>query len=134
MAHRDFHAESAERARERGDEVITFALGGYDFTCRPLVPLGASMDLSAAPSVKVNSYGAATAWIAFLSQVVVPEQAEHVEAAVRADDGQATIDLLNWLSEQYSGRPTEPSTDSAGGQQSDGRDSSSRPDETDKAA
>lgn len=134
MVFRDFTAEAAERARERGDDSIEFVLGGHRFHCIAQIPFGASMDFAAAPDWRLNLTGFTQGLIAFLQAIVVEEDREHVADAVRSDDFQAILDLMRWVGEQYSGRPTEPSSDSADGQQETGRGSSSKPDETDKAA
>ena len=132
MAHRDFDAEVAERARER--DPIEFTLGGVRFTCRPVCPFGAVLDLQAAPEIGENLRGAVDGIIAFLSQVVIEEHADKVPEAVRKANATVAYDVIEWLVEQYAGRPTVPSSGSAVSPLPDGRDSSSEPSATATAA
>lgn len=132
MAARDFDAEVAERARER--DPIEFTLGGVTFTARPICPFGAALDLAAAPDIHADMPGAVAGLISFLEQVVVDEQAELVEGAVRKVNADTAYSVVVWLSEAYAGRPTVPSSESAVSPQPDGRDSSSEPHETATAA
>ena len=132
MAHRDFDAEVAERARER--DPIEFTLGGVRFTGRPVCPFGAALDLTAAPELTVDMAGAVAGIVAFLEQVVVDDQVPEVVDAVRKVNADTAYELVRWLSEQYAGRPTEPSSVSAVSPPADGRDSSSEQIDTASAA
>lgn len=132
MPFRDFTAESAERARER--DPIEFVLGGVRLRGRDTLPFGAVLDLADGPNENVNVAGAMRAFIRFFEEVVVEEQRGEVEAAVRASDFYERHDVIPWLSEQYAGRPTKPSSDSAVSPLPDGRDSSSEPSDTATAA
>ena len=132
MASRDFDAEVAERARER--DPIEFTLGGVTFTARPICPFGAVLDLAAAPEITVDVAGAMAGIVAFLEQVVVDGQVALVRDAVRATNADVAYACVRWLSEQYAGRPTVPSSDSVASPPSDGRDSSSELQETATAA
>lgn len=132
MASRDFDAEVAERARER--DPIEFTLGGVTFTGRPLCPFGAVLDLADAPEITVDVAGAMAGIVAFLEQVVVDDQVPEVAGAVRKTNADVAYQCVQWLSEQYAGRPTVPSSESAVSPQPDGRDSSSEPHETATAA
>lgn len=132
MASRDFDAEVAERARER--DPIEFTLGGVTFTARPICPFGAVLDLAAAPEITVDVAGAMAGIVAFLEQVVVDRQVALVRDAVRATNADVAYACVRWLSEQYAGRPTVPSSDSVASPPSDGRDSSSELHETATAA
>lgn len=130
--HRDFDAEVAERAREA--DPITFTLGGVRFEARPVCPFGAVLDLAAAPEITVDLAGAVAGIVAFLSQVVVDDQAELVDDAVRSVNADVAYGVVRWLVEAYSGRPTVPSSGSAVSPPPDGRDSSSEPSEPATAA
>lgn len=132
MAFRDFDAEVAERTRERTP--IEFTLGGVRFTGRPVCPFGAALDLAAAPSITDDLAGAVAGIIAFLEQLVVDDQAPLVADAVRKVNADQAYETVVWLSEQYAGRPTRPSSGSAPSPQPDGRDSSSEPHDTATAA
>lgn len=132
MAFRDFDAEVAERARER--DPIEFTLGGVRFTGRPVCPFGAVLDLAAAPEITVNVAGAMDGIVAFLEQVVVDDQVPEVADAVRKVNADVAYQVVRWLSEEYAGRPTQPSSGSAVSPLPDGRDSSSEQPDTASAA
>lgn len=132
MAHRDFDAEVAERARER--DPITFTLGGVSFTGRPVCPFGAALDLAAAPELTVDLAGAVAGVVSFLEQVVIDGQEGDVSAAVRRVNADVAYDVVRWLAECYAGRPILPSSDSAVSPLPDGRDSSFEPSGTASAA
>lgn len=132
MAHRDFDAEVAERARER--DPIEFTLGGVRFTGRPVCPFGAVLDLAAAPELKTDTAGAVEGIVAFLEQIVVDDQVPEVRDAVRRVNADMAYGCVVWLSEQYAGRPTVPSSGSAVSPLPDGRGSSSEPHDTASAA
>lgn len=132
MPHRDFDAEQAERARE--SDPITFTLGGVEFEAVSVLPLGAIMDLAAAPDETQDIAGALEAFVAFFEEVVVPDQQSQAAAAVRRSDYHARHDVTAWLGEQYAGRPTVPSSGSAVSPPPDGRDSSSERSDTATAA
>lgn len=132
MAFRDFDAEVAERARER--DPIEFTLGGVRFTGRPVCPFGAVLDLADAPEITVNVAGAMDGIVAFLEQVVVDDQVPEVADAVRKVNADVAYQVVRWLSEEYAGRPTQPSSGSAVSPLPDGRDSSSEQPDTASAA
>lgn len=132
MAFRDFDVEVAERARER--DPIEFTLGGVRFTGRPVCPFGAVLDLAAAPEITVNVAGAMDGIVAFLEQVVVDDQVPEVADAVRKVNADVAYQVVRWLSEEYAGRPTQPSSGSAVSPLPDGRDSSSEQPDTASAA
>ncbi len=132
MASRDFDAEVAERARER--DPIEFTLGGVTFTGRPICPFGAVLDIAAAPEISQDVAGAMDGIVSFLEQVVVDEQVLEVRDAVRRVNADVGYAAVVWLSEEYAGRPTKPSSESAVSPLPDGRDSSSEPSDTATAA
>lgn len=132
MPHRDFTAEAEERARDR--DPIEFTLGGVRLRARQFLPLGAVMDLAAAPNETVDQAAALAAFLQFFRVVVVEDQADLVEGAVRAADYFERHEIIPWLAEQYAGRPTTPSSVSATSPQPDGRDSSSELSDTATAA
>lgn len=132
MPFRDFTAEAAERARDR--DPIEFTLGGVRLRGRAILSFGAVLDLADAPNENEDVAAAMRAFVKFFTDVVVEEQAHLVEGAVRASDFYERHDIIPWLSEQYAGRPTQPSSDSAVSPLPDGRDSSSEPSDTATAA
>ena len=132
MPFRDFTAEAAERARER--DPIEFTLGGVRLRGRDILPFGAVLDLAHAPNENEDVAGAMLAFIAFFEAVVVDEQTDLVEGAVRGSDFYERHDIIPWLSGEYAGRPTQPSSGSAVSPLPDGRDSNSEPSDTATAA
>jgi hypothetical protein len=129
---RDFTAEAAERARER--DPIEFTLGGVRLRGRDILPFGAVLDLADAPNEKDDVAGAMRAFIRFFEEVVVDDQTHLVEEAVRGSDFYERHDIIPWLSGEYAGRPTHPSSGSAVSPLPDGRASSSEPSDTASAA
>jgi hypothetical protein len=129
---RDFTAEAAERARER--DPIEFTLGGVRLRGRDILPFGAVLDLADAPNEKDDVAGAMRAFIRFFEEVVVDDQTHLVEDAVRGSDFYERHDIIPWLSGEYAGRPTHPSSGSAVSPLPDGRASSSEPSDTASAA
>ncbi len=132
MPFRDFTAEAAERARER--DPIEFTLGGVRLRGRDILPFGAVLDLADAPNEKDDVAGAMRAFIRFFEEVVVDDQTHLVEEAVRGSDFYERHDIIPWLSGEYAGRPTHPSSGSAVSPLPDGRASSSEPSDTATAA
>jgi hypothetical protein len=74
------------------------------------------------------------AFIRFFEEVVVDDQTHLVEEAVRGSDFYERHDIIPWLSGEYAGRPTHPSSGSAVSPLPDGRASSSEPSDTASAA
>lgn len=129
MPHRDFDAARAERARAADPE--TFTIGGETFTCVLLPAIGDVLDLIDAPERDQNPVGAVRAAIAYIDTLLVPEDrarfqetirgAEHDAGPVNGDD---VLDVMWYLSERFTGRPTRPSDDSSSGRESGGETSS----------
>lgn len=141
MPHRDFDAE--RRERERLTEPLTFTFGGQDFTCLPLVEVGAVMALAEAPEVDDDEAAGVAAILHFVGHLVAPEDRDRWRWASGQPvpgrgwwlrlrygrrerlDPQAVVDLGGWLAEQYAGRPFVLSTDSLDSPRSDGASTTS---------
>lgn len=122
----DFDAARRERLRAR--DPISFTLGGEQFTCLPVIPLGVAWALADAPDQ------------AELLQQTTP-QVLHGLAGLVADmlilgdvdrwwalfqskeeviDEDAIYELVQTLTAAYTGRPTSPSIDSSDGRSKSG--------------
>lgn len=115
---RDFDAERAERARTAGLTPTTARLGGQDLTIAPTVPFGAMLDLADAPEFAQDRPAAYRAAVAFIDAAVIEGDGA---AAANAVDEETLVSFLDWLVEQFTGRPSEPSAGSAPPSQPDGR-------------
>ncbi len=119
--HRDFDALRRERQRQAPTTAkdVTFTLGGVTFTCVKTVPSGLIFDIAAAPEYDVNPLGALVGLRDFIMHIVVPEQREAFLEMLRGPDDPADFETLEelarYLSEEYLGRPTVPSSASPDG-------------------
>lgn len=123
--------DAARRERARGREPITFRVGGEDFECLAVAPAGPVLDFAAAGNTPV-------AGRRFLLALLRDDDAEgdvgssrdrFIELMYRHDDpidGDAIIEILQWISEVYAGRPTQRSSDSSDGPPLDGPSSNVR--------
>lgn len=123
MPARDFDAARAERQRDR--DPIKFRLGGVEFECIARVPLGEAFDLMDAPEPTPENLAQSARVIArFVERLVVDRQQEEWRDLLRRRDDPidevTLIDLGTWLAGEYAGRPTTPSSSSAGGRQTSG--------------
>jgi hypothetical protein len=128
MPHRDFDAARAER--ERLIEPETFTFGGQDFTCVLAPALGDVFDLADAPEPGDDLMAASRAMAFFVEKLLVPEDRPRWHDILRALDtphgpinAYDVLEVGMYLSEVFTGRPTEPSTDSSGGRASTGDNS-----------
>lgn len=128
----DFDAARAERRRER--DPLAFVLGGEHFTCLPVIPVGAGLDLADAPERSDQTGAHVRGLIAFIKNTLVDDDLDRFDKVLRAKtDPVGADDLFDVavaLSQEYTGRPTSPSTDSSGGRDSTGETSSSEHFET----
>jgi len=123
----DFDQARAERLRER--EPITFTLAGETFTCLPFVPLAVMWGLVDAPDIAAlaqQSYPETLRSIAgMIADLLVPEDVDRwwgiFQSHEHPVDGAAVCEVMEALTEVYTGRPTVPSTDSSGGRPTTGR-------------
>jgi hypothetical protein len=130
MPHRDFDAARAERQREV--EPCSFTLGGQTFTCVLAPAVGDAFDLADAPEPETSLIGSARAIARFVDKLLIAKDRGRFQKMIRDVDTPSgpvnTYDLIElgqWLSEEYAGRPSEPSTDSSGGRATTGDTSSS---------
>ena len=133
--HRDFDAARAERLRNT--EPTTFTFGGETFQVIVDPALGDVLALADAPEVEDNEVAAVKAILAFTAELVIPEHRARWVRMVRKQRprwwrkrgiGFGTEDVIAlgyWLVGVYTGRPTEPSTESSGGRGRSGDDTSS---------
>lgn len=130
MPHRDFDAARAER--ERLIEPETFTLGGETFTCVLAPALGDVFDLADAPEPGDDLLAASRAMAYFIDKLLVPADRERFATLIRSTstphgpiNAYDVIEVGMYLAEVFSGRPSEPSTDSSGGRPESGESSSS---------
>jgi hypothetical protein len=130
VPHRDFDAARAER--ERIVDPVTFTLGGEQFQCVLAPSVGDALDLADAPEPETSLIGSVRAIVAFIDKILVPADRAKFGEVIRKMDAPHgpvnsydVIEVGVWLSEEFSGRPTVPSTDSAGGRETTGGTSSS---------
>jgi hypothetical protein len=93
-----------------GGEPVTFDLDGQTYECIPMLPAGFGLD--------ILRYGTAKA-AEFFDVIMVPDSAERFAMAIRDPERpvpQETLDeVIRWLVEVYTGRPTGPSNGSSTG-------------------
>jgi hypothetical protein len=130
--YRDFDA--ARHERDRQTKPIRFRLGGEEFALLPRPTLFDIFELAAAPDPKEarnpqERQAAETAAVRAITEFVermMPNQRAvrrwRKLLARRTDiiDGPSIVDLGEWLAEEYSGRPSAPSSDSAPGRPTHG--------------
>jgi hypothetical protein len=91
-------------------EPIVFKLHGEDFSCRPEIPGKLMLDLVANSSDDENPAAAALVVPRFFSAVLLPESLERFDALCDDPDRVVTMqtltDIVEWLVETYSERPT----------------------------
>jgi hypothetical protein len=116
---KDFDAERHERhaqlEAEMGDRA--FVLGGVTFHFRPVTSytvmgeIGSGQDITAAELIGIMEQS--------LVKMLEPGQEEKFLAILRSDDDpldfQDLTDLVGWVAEQQTGRPTKASSPSTGG-------------------
>jgi hypothetical protein len=89
---------------------VHFDLNGQDYECLPQLPAGYSFDLLMYGNRKAAE---------FFDVILTEESAERFNAAIRDATvvvPQATVDeIIRWLVEVYTGRPTGPSNGSSNG-------------------
>lgn len=107
--HKDFDAA----AREAVGESLTFTLGGEQFTTTPELPAVPMLRLAAVAD-KEGAEGA-TAFYQFLQAMLVEEDVARFEAmAMRERIGMERLgEVVAWLIEEMTGRPTQPPSASA---------------------
>jgi hypothetical protein len=92
-------------------EPISFKLCDEDFTCRPQIPGKTMLDLASKTSDQENPGEAGKVIEKFFSTVLVPESLERFN--ILCDDPERIVhmetlmDIIGWLVETYSERPTK---------------------------
>lgn len=113
---KDFGTGSSSEATEP----VTFKLHGEDFTCRPEIPGKLMLDLVAQSSDDDNPAAAAAIVPKFFGSVLLPESFERFNALCddpeRVVTMQTLTDIVEWLVETYSERPTKGPESSPTGQ------------------
>lgn len=119
VRHKDFGSPFAASS----DEPITFTLYGETIRCKSAMQ-GRSLIDFIAQSSQDDPSSAARAVLSFFDQAVVEEDHDTFN---RITTGTETIvpmdtlsEIMDWLVEQYTGRPTEPPTPSPSGDTSTG--------------
>lgn len=130
MAHRDFSASVDEAIANRP----TFTLRGVDFMCKPAVSMKAMAPVLDAINAAEGGVDMEDALKLFFDTVLIkaarPKMHELLEAEDEDDDDDAVplslaqlIEIMQWLIEQYTGIPTQASTDSTEPQDATGETS-----------
>jgi hypothetical protein len=96
---------------ETSTEEISFNLYGETFACRPAVPGKILLDLVAKSSDEENPGRAAGVVNDFFKVVLMPDSFEKFDSLVsdpeRVVEVDTLADIVSWLVEQYSDRPTK---------------------------
>jgi hypothetical protein len=120
MGHRDFDAALAEAKKEQP----TFTLAGQHFTCRATLPWKALEHLIEGDGLSVQVHQ-------FFANVLVKSDrqrfADLVEQEDPEDDEAVSVeqitDVMNWLTEHYTGKAEQQSPSSTDGPEKTGRSS-----------
>lgn len=112
MGFKDFDAARREHVRES----VAFALRGHRFECVPVLPALALFELAS------HGHLGATATIPFLEAIVVDVDGLRDVLESKADpvDMELLVELVGWLVEEYTGRPTQRPAGSPDGLSSTG--------------
>jgi hypothetical protein len=125
VAAQDFDAARRERIRRRTP--IEFTLGGETFSVLPVIPVGIGFDLVDAPDFAVDGVGASRAFANFIEQCLPDADVDRFRKVLRSKaepvDPDALLELMEWLTAEYTARPTGPSNGSSAGRNTDGRNS-----------
>ena len=100
-------------------EPLSFDLGGEEFTCYPAVQGKVILDImkiAAEGDEDTRGVLMAVSVLDFFEKVMPPEEYERLgklmEDPKRIVELDVMSEIMSWLIEEYSGRPTEPSSDS----------------------
>ena len=100
-------------------EPLTFDLGGEEFTCYPEVQGKMILDImkiAAEGDEETRGVMMAVSVLDFFEKVMPPEEYERLEKLMEDPKRIVELDVLSeimsWLIEEYTDRPTEPSSDS----------------------
>lgn len=105
---KDFGAD-----QDKPKEAMSFKLHEEEFFCRPSIPGKAILNLVSKSSSQENAGEAAEAIVDFFKVVLFPESYERFDALTVDPDRVVTMeklgDIVGWLAEEYSDRPTSRS-------------------------
>lgn len=111
MAHRDFTLTPTEK------DPPTFSVAGREFKCLVQPPAGVLTDLVA--TADKSDAAKVSGLVEFIGGCLAEADAEQFELVIHDKDTIVPIDTLNdiaqWLIEEYTGRPTTPSSTSQPG-------------------
>lgn len=123
--HRDFDLARRERAAKR--DPVQFTLGGVRFTLLPVIPIGSAFDLLDAPEVTSSDDLTSPATVAlcrFIREALIDGDEERWDQVLRSTadpvDPEAILEVATYITEVYTGRPSEPSSGSSGGRRKSG--------------
>ena len=124
VRHKDFGAPASS------DEPITFTLYGEVFKCQPAIQGRYLLEfISKAGSDDPEE--SAGAVLGFLQHALSPADRERFDALCSSDETVVPLEtlasIMEWMVEQYSGRPTEPSSPSGPGDTITGPTSTDEP-------
>ena len=112
VRHRDFGAPASQ------DEPVTFMLYDQTFRCVPALQGRTLLDFIAT-SAEEDGAASAKAVLEFFDVALVAADLERFTALTSAQDTVVPLDtlasIMEWLVEQYAGRPTEPPSPSESG-------------------
>lgn len=120
MAHRDFSASLDEALANRP----TFTLQGIDFMCKPSLPWRSmAKAITAIDAASEAPEELEKAIVGFFDIVLIKAARPKMRALLEAEDEdeddalpvsmQQLTDVVRWVVEQYTGSPTQPSSDSS---------------------
>lgn len=132
MPPKDFDAARKERLRQR--DPMQFVLQGDVYTCLAIVPVGVAFDLADAPERDEMTEAQAGAEFSrslasFIDNILIEADRPRFQSALRRRDDpidpDTLLEIVDWLGQEYSARPTEPSAESSDGRGATGRTSRS---------
>jgi len=105
------------------DEPITFQLYGETYKCQPAMQGRLLIEFIAQSSVEDPS-SSAKAILNFFDSALAPDDRGRFKELTESEDRvvpmETLTEIMDWLVEQYTGRPTEPSSPSEPGDTSTG--------------
>lgn len=117
--HKDFGSSGVFRPEEL--EEISFTLVGQEFKCRPILPGGTLIRIIESTEDSSTGVGAINA---IFNEALDPEDIDRFNAVIEGTDYVVSVDalveILQWLIEQYSQRPTKRPSSSEPGPETTG--------------
>jgi GGDEF domain-containing protein len=120
-----------QRAAKYDKDPILIRLGGDEFRCLPVLPMGESIELAELPEDATDIQAAIALgemMRAVVERAIVPEDRERFSAALanpdKPIDAEAMFTVCQFLVEVYTGRPTVPPVESSAGRRNTGAKSS----------